>query len=209
MACRCDRLKILRVWICKLMPYWGKSTCGKTLFNFINFLPICCITRNNAHWYCCCQIISNTCHLIAHTCCLPDETVVQWQCWLWLCGLSVHSEAFFSIPLCPSHLANLSLLLTLTLKSIFSFVMPNKCVTYSEAEWPAVCDPLCYHAEASASHLSRLIKPCKCSYTSVRPERGHGGCGRTDLFTLKCLLVKSIKQKMMVKILRGRTLIWI
>lgn len=200
------------------MPYWGKSTCGKTLFNFIHFLPICCITRNNAHWYCCRQIISYTCHLIAYTCCSPNETVVQWQCWLWLCGLSVHSEAFFSIPLCPSHLVNLSLLLTLTLKlnpSIFSFVMPNKCVTYSEAEWLAVSDPFCYHAEASASHLSRLIKPRKCSYISTRPQWGHGGCGRIDIFTLKSLLLseeKSIKQKTMVTILTilgGRTIIWI
>ncbi len=151
---------------------WCSQHCGNTLVgkwisthyisgHFMHFPPIWYIATNNAHWPCCCHIITNTCHLITSTCCLPNEMIVWWQHRLWLLGLSVRSGGFFSILRCLSHLGNLSLLLTLTLElkpSIFSFFTSNKCVRHLVGERLAVRDPyLLSWKVPTASHLSCLV----------------------------------------------------
>lgn len=60
-------------WVCIHYISW----------HFMHFLPIWNIATDSAHWPCCCHIITNTCRLIAYTCCLSNEMVTASVMIMW------------------------------------------------------------------------------------------------------------------------------
>ena len=96
------------------------------------------------------------------------------------------AHSFPLVPRCPRHLANPSLLLTLTLElkpSIFSFFMSNKCVRHLVAEGLAVRDPICCH-EQSPQHLICPVSSIQSAEAALRLfQIGHS----EDVVSLKDL----------------------